>query len=735
MGLPLDQPVLASARLRRGPIRTSSSGGGPRGTPTLSFGRAAAASAAIVAVLGGLLVLQPFGDRASSVVGNSGYLLGAGLGFVFALAGARRRHGRARLPWLCVAGAQLCWLVANGYWMTFEWVRANPLPFWSPYDLGAFGDVVYLTASALLIAAVGVLLRGAVAAASPLRLVLDSLLVAASLFYVTWALLLRDLPALGWDVDRAVTWAYPVFDVGLAAVAVIALSRTGGRNRWCWLLLAGAMVILAAGDVFWAYANLTGAFQAGLPIDVVWVAGYLTVGLAALVETDDEMLPASVSSRWTAFVPYVPLLLVLVIALARLGKERDSVLIVTALAAVGFLLVRQIVAVLENQKLARELESAVLARTADLAKLAAIVEVGRDAMVTLAVPDRAVLTWNPAAESIFGYSSAEMIGHRVDVLFGGSNSDEVIQAHESWLHGRQSTPLELQLRRKDGQDAYTSTLSAPIHDEAGRVVAAAVVLRDVTTQRVVDEQVRQSQKLEAVGRLSAGIAHDFNNLLTVIGGYTDLALARAGESDPELRKDLMEIGRASQHAAGLTRQLLAFGRRQVLQPEALDLDGVVTEHASMLRRIIGEDIALHVELDARGGLVQADPGQLSQVLLNLAANARDAMPAGGDLSIRTRTVLLPDGDATVGLDRGRYVLLEVGDTGTGLADDARTHLFEPFFTTKEVGRGTGLGLSTVLGIVEQSNGRIAVESDRGAGTTFRIYLPLLEAAGVSAEHP
>ena len=702
-------------------------GSGPERPPVLSFTRAGAATLAIVALFGGLLVLRPFG--ASGAVGNVGYLLAAGLGLVFALAGATRRPRHARLPWLCIAGAQLCWLVANGYWMSYTWILEHPLPLPSPYDLGGgFGDLVYLTAAGLVAAAVVMLMRSAVASASPLRLVLDSLLIFVSLLYITWALVLHDLPRVDWNVGRAITWAYPVFDIGLAAVALIALSRSGGKNRSRWLLLSGAMLILAAGDVVWAYTNLSGWFQPGMPLDLVWIAGYLMVGLAALADADDENVATSISSRWTVVVPYVPVLLVLATALAGLGEKHDTVLTVTAIVAVGLLFVRQMVAVVENQRLASGFEAAVQVRTAELAKLAAIVDVGRDAMVTLAVPDRTVLTWNPAAESIFGYSAEEMIGRKADVLFDKPLSGELTEANASWLRGRQATPLEVQLRRKDGEDVFVSALSAPIHDEAGRIAVAAVVMRDVTAQRAVDEQFRQSQKMEAVGRLAAGIAHDFNNLLTVIGGYSEVALARTGQSDPELHEELTEISRASARAADLTRQLLAFSRKQVLRPEALDLNEVVTEHASMLRRVLGEDVSLHVELDARDALVEADPGQLSQILVNLAANARDAMPTGGDLSIRTRTVHLSERDSATGLAPGVYVLLEVGDTGAGIADDAREHLFEPFFTTKEAGKGTGLGLSTVLGIVEQSSGRIAVDSGPGIGTTFRIYLPQLRAA-------
>jgi two-component system cell cycle sensor histidine kinase/response regulator CckA len=261
--------------------------------------------------------------------------------------------------------------------------------------------------------------------------------------------------------------------------------------------------------------------------------------------------------------------------------------------------------------------------------------------------------------------------------------------------------------------------------------------------RETEAQLRQAQKMEAVGRLAGGVAHDFNNLLTVIRGYSELLLGRLGPHDA-MRKDMEEVKKAADRASGLTRQLLAFSRRQFIAAKVVDLNALVANMDGMLRRLIGEDIVeLCAELDPVAGAIKADPGQIEQVIMNLVVNARDAMPKGGRLTIETRNVTIGTGarlDA-VGVEPGSYVLLAVRDTGHGMDAETRSHLFEPFFTTKEKGKGTGLGLSTVYGIVKQSGGSIVVESAPGRGATFRIYFPRVEqeakeaAGGVEAIDP
>ena len=288
------------------------------------------------------------------------------------------------------------------------------------------------------------------------------------------------------------------------------------------------------------------------------------------------------------------------------------------------------------------------------------------------------------------------------------------------------------------EERWVHTVKVPYRDEQKQIIGVLVIFEDITERRRLEVQVRQSQKLEAIGLLAGGIAHDFNNLLTVIRGYCDLLSSRLSQTDP-LIVDILEIGKCADRATNLTRQLLAFSRNQILDVQVLDLNALVSGVARMLQRLIGAHIDLHIVLAPHVGRIKADPGQIEQVMMNLIINARDAMPLGGKLILQTENVDLDQDYAGthVAVTPGRYVMLAVSDNGCGMDHPTQTRIFEPFFTTKERGNGTGLGLATVYGIVKQSNGNIWCYSEPGKGTTFKIYLPRVDeaCAAVVSEKP
>jgi len=338
---------------------------------------------------------------------------------------------------------------------------------------------------------------------------------------------------------------------------------------------------------------------------------------------------------------------------------------------------------------------------------------------------------SPQIESLLGFSPDEWTArpHLWYEQLHPDDRDRVLA--EETLSRETGTPVthEYRMLTRNGDVIWFNDRAVVVRDTAGQMQSLHGVMFDITERKRLEEQVLQSQKVEAVGRLAGGVAHDFNNILTTITGYSELMLMKIPRNDP-LRKNAEEIQRAADKAASLTRQLLAFSRKQTLQPRVLELSGVVADIEKMLRRLIGEDVELHTIHGAAVGRVKADPAQISQVIMNLAVNARDAMPTGGCLTIGVANARL-DADYARrhdGVAPGEYVLLSVSDTGIGMSPEVQAHLFEPFFTTKPLGEGTGLGLATCYGIIQQSDGHITVYSEPGKGTTFRIYLPRVAEA-------
>jgi PAS domain S-box-containing protein len=332
---------------------------------------------------------------------------------------------------------------------------------------------------------------------------------------------------------------------------------------------------------------------------------------------------------------------------------------------------------------------------------------------------------NSALETMLGYKSQEELleANLANDIYRYPAEHEKI--NELFLRDRRFKDVEVEWKRKDGAFITVRCSGWPAKDENGTYIE--VFAEDVTERRVLERQLRMAQKMEAVGRLSGGIAHDFNNLLGVIIGYIQVMKRSIDPGSPS-HEYAEEIEKASQRAVSLTRQLLAFSRQQVLEPVILSLNALLSDMEKMLPRLIGEDIDLNLRLDAAIGQVKADPGQVEQIVMNLAVNARDAMPDGGELTIQTANVELDVAFAREhqGSVPGKYVMLAVTDTGTGMDSETQAQIFEPFFTTKDRDKGTGLGLATVYGVVKQSSGYISVESELGKGASFKIYLPRIE---------
>jgi len=389
---------------------------------------------------------------------------------------------------------------------------------------------------------------------------------------------------------------------------------------------------------------------------------------------------------------------------------------------------------LQLEKQATELEaqtSALQDQAAELEKanhtLHGLID-GSPLAIAAVDPEGNVLSWNAAAERMFGWTEEEVLAQSLPNV-PDDRLEESAAFRQRLLAGQSFSDLVTTRQRKDGTRIEVSLSTAPLRDVSDAAVGVIFMYSEVTERRHLEEQLRQAQKMEAVGQLAGGIAHDFNNILAVIMSYGDLMLGELGEDAP-MSADVREVTAAAARAAGLTRQLLAFSRRQVLQPHVVQLNVLIRNLEKMLRRLLRESIELTTTMEPGLGYVYADAGQIEQVLVNLVVNARDAIAFAGEISIATSNVQIDAeyGRLHAGAPPGAYVVVSVSDTGCGMTPDIQERIFEPFFTTKERDRGTGLGLSTVYGIIKQSGGYVWCYSEPGKGTTFKVYLPRVESA-------
>src|SRR6202521_1084866 len=360
-------------------------------------------------------------------------------------------------------------------------------------------------------------------------------------------------------------------------------------------------------------------------------------------------------------------------------------------------------------------------------RLASIVDSSEDAIIGKGL-EGTITSWNKGAERIYGYMPEEVVGKHISLLTPSDRPDEISEILQKIARGESIEHYESVRVTKDGRHLNVSISVSPLRAATGDIVGASAIARDITAQKRAEGQLRKSQKMEAGGRLAGGVAHDFNNILGIINACTEFLRDRIGPAaEPSLYVE--NIKKATERGASLTRQLLAFSRTPAIPPRVLDLNERLRDISKLLRPLLGDDVEILIVPRSPSAVVEADPGQLDQIVVNLAVNARDAMPRGGKFILETSAMKFDEAFAEQHqpMAAGKYILLTVSDTGFGMDEATVSRIFEPFFTTKEVGKGTGLGLTTVYGIVKQSAGHILVYSEPGRGTTFKIYLP-------SAEH-
>jgi PAS domain S-box-containing protein len=637
------------------------------------------------------------------------------------VAGTVLFNPRPRWPWLLLAAGQLCFALGDTSAVLTGAIR----------DATAFPSIpefLYLAAYPTVTLGFTLLVVRRPLGAS-WAVLLDGGILTAGVGLLVWVavadpiLASRTLSAL----DRTVEIAFLLCDIALVGVVFCLLlgSETRTTSLRLFVLSVVAMLVgdgLMSPGTIWANSPLAAAML---------FAQYGLWGAAALHPSMSKPSRLNAGSGHRMTMSRVVTLLIAVLAapaiLAVQGLTRVSIDF-GAIAFGGTMIV--VLAIVSMVDMVRE-------QTAESEERLILEERFRQTSETLrAILDssplpivvtdrhRRVLFWSRAAEQLFGYSVEEVMGQRSPIV-PPDQSSEAKALMPRVLAGASIVEQELPSHTKDGRPINVRAHFAPIADETGRILGAISLMEDTSELDRLQAELFEARKLESVGRLAGGIAHDFNNILTAILGFADLSLDEPPSTD--LTEYLTGIRGAAERAAGLTQQLLAFSRRQILQPQVLAVNDVASGVESMLRRLIGEQIELKIDLDPGAGYLRADRTQLEQVILNLTLNSRDAMPAGGRLVVQTghhryshSSRMRPHE-----LAPGEYVTISVIDSGMGMDAETRDHIFEPFFTTKSRGRGTGLGLATTYGIIKQSGGSVIVESEPGHGTTFRLYFPLV----------
>jgi PAS domain S-box-containing protein len=627
-------------------------------------------------------------------------------------------HGpRPKAPWLMLAGGQLCFAVSQVLSRSFDnsAVETGPVPT----------DLLYL--AALSIAILGfawLVLRRPHGPGS--GVLLDVGLVTVGLALVAWATFADRIfgsPDGGW-LGQAMSVTYLAAEVALAStLACLVLDPASCTPAF--RLFGASAVALLVGDGLSTGPVIS---HLGTLSQHVYMIQYALWGAAALHPSiglpvrPSEAREHRITPRRLAALMMAALVAPTVLMIQGIAGRIDFAAICVGGVAMVALVIATMADLIGEQDAEMQkrltLEGA-LRETSET--LRAVLD---SSPLPIVVVDRQrnVLFWSRAAEQLYGYAVDETLGKKLPII-PSENQDSTRTLIPRVLAGESLAIQELTCQTKDGPAIKVRAHFAPIRDELGKVRGAIALMEDTSEVELLEAQLFEARKLESVGRLAGGIAHDFNNILTAVIGFADLSLDEPAGAD--VSQYVVGIRDAAERAAGLTQQLLAFSRRQILQPQVVDINDVVGGIESMLRRLIGEQIELKISLDEAAGCLKADRTQLEQVILNLALNGRDAMPSGGQLTITTAHHKYTPGTRSRPrtLIPGEYAVITVTDTGMGMDAETRDHIFEPFFTTKGQGRGTGLGLATTYGIIKQSDGSVLVDSVPGRGTTFRLYFP------------
>jgi PAS domain S-box-containing protein len=653
-------------------------------------------------------------------------------GSVFALAAGIYLHDPVpRSPWWLLAAGQLFFTLGDMASMPVTRpLSAGPFP--------SFADLFYLIGYPLLTLGFArlVLRRNT---GPGLGVFLDGAILTIALGLVAWVAFADPLFTMASfsEIGRAVAIVYLIADVALiGVVACLVLDSDAGTPA---LRLFAASVValliadgLAASGPGWLQSQLS---QAAYFVQYAfWAAAALHPSIAAS-SRPSEQREHRITPRRLAALMMAALVAPAVLVAQGLEGRIDFAAISLGSVAIVALVIATMADLIGEQNAAMQKRLTLEAALRETSETLRAILDSSPLPIVVVDRQRRVLFLSRAAEQLFGYTAEEIQGKRLPILSADESNRTVVPRA---LAGESIAVQELSCQTKDGQLLKVRAHFAPIRDDSGKVRGAISLMEDTSEVELLEAQLFEARKLESVGRLAGGIAHDFNNILTAVIGYADLSLDEPVGTD--ISEFVVGIRDAAERAAGLTQQLLAFSRRQMLQPQVLDLNEVVGGLESMLRRLIGEQVELKIATDPAAGCLRADRTQLEQVLLNLALNSRDAMPSGGRLVIGTGHEKYKSGNRSRPREiaPGEYAVISVTDTGLGMDAQTRDHIFEPFFTTKSQGRGTGLGLATTYGIIKQSDGSVLVDSTPGLGTTFRLFFPSVErvlAASPEAPRP